>query len=96
MILDNFNKQPADVLDYDVTYADWMATADYIAATATAVSPTGTIGDLNIDAVTVNEPIVKIWVSAGRSGMTYKVTLTTTTTSGRVRQDEFKVRVKEI
>lgn len=96
MILETFNKQPIEVADYDLTYADWLAAGDNLALTTTTVAPTGTTGDLTVDSISTYDPVVKFWISGGRSGVTYKVTVTTRTTSLRVRQDEFKVRVKEI
>lgn len=38
---------------------------------------------------------VKVWVGVGVDGITYKITLTMTASSGRVRQVDFRVRVKE-
>jgi len=35
-------------------------------------------------------------VSGGATGTTYKLTVTATTADGRVKQDEFKVKVKDI
>ena len=92
MILGTFQKQPADRLDYDVTYKDWLTTGDNLESMVAESVPEG----LTIDSVYVNDPIAKIWLSGGMSGMTYKVTLTATTADGRIRQDEFKVKVKDI
>jgi hypothetical protein len=92
MILGTFQKQPADRLDYDVTYKDWLTDGDNVLTVTAEVTPEG----LTVEAVYVNDPIVKTWLSGGTSGTTYKITLTATTADGRIRQDEFKVKVKDI
>lgn len=93
MILGTFQKQPADRLDYDVTYKDWLTTGDNLETVNAVVEPEGA---LTIETVYVVDPKVKIWLSGGDSGVTYKVTLTANTADGRIRQDEFKVKVKDI
>lgn len=92
MILGNFTKQPVDVVDYDVDYSEWLTTGDNVQSTEVTVTPTG----LTIESVFVNDPRIKVWCSGGTDGTTYKLTLTTTTADGRVKQDEFRVKVKEI
>jgi hypothetical protein len=92
MILGTFQKQPVDRLDYDVTYANWLTEGDNVGSVTTNVTPEG----LTVETVYVHDPIVKIWLSGGESGTTYKVTLTISTDDGRIRQDEFKVKVKDI
>ena len=92
MILGNFTKQPVDVLDYDIDYSQWLTTGDNVESINVAVEPSG----LTVDNTFVNDPRVKIYLSGGTDGTTYKITVTTTTADGRVKQDEFKLKVKEI
>lgn len=92
MILGNFTKQPVDVLDYDVDYSEWLSDNDNVQSAEISVTPTG----LTVDSHFVNDPRVKINLSGGTDGVTYKVTVTATTTDGRIKQDEFKIKVKEI
>lgn len=96
MILGKFTKQPADVQDYDISYADWLADLS-----DTAVSAAVTISGPDTSATIVsslNAPsgIVKVWVTGGTSGSQYKVTSTLTTTGGRIKQAEITVKVKEV
>lgn len=91
-ILGNFTKQPVDVVDYDIDYSEWLSAQDNVQSCDVSVSPAG----LTLGQVFVNDPCVKIWVSGGTNGVTYKVTATTTTADGRVKEDEFRVRVKEV
>lgn len=93
MLLETFEKQPADVLDYDIDYTHWLPTNDTVSAATSTVTPTG----LNLDLTLVVESgtRVKLWVSGGTAGVTYKVEVTATTTLGRVKQDELKFVCKE-
>ncbi len=92
MILDTYTKQPAEVLDYDIDYTDWLEAGDIIVGKTVTVD-TG----LNIDSSSIFGASlkVKVWLSGGTHGTTYKVTVTITTLLGMVKQDEFKIRVKE-
>lgn len=90
-MLEKFIKQPADNLDYDIEYADWIDDGDSLASAVVVVSPTG---------LTVQSPVLvgtkfKLWVSGGTAGVSYKVTVTSTTTLGRIKQDEILIRVKD-
>ena len=92
MRLGSFIKQPVEVIDYDIDYSQWLTVGDNVQNCEVTVEPSGLV----IDAVFINDPRVKIWVSDGTNGVIYKVTATTTTADGRVKQDEFRVKVKDI
>ena len=92
MNLGIFNKQPVEVVDYDIDYSEWMTSADSLQSATVDVAPTGLV----VESTFINSPRVKIWVSGGSSGTTYKLTVTATTKDGRIKQDEFKVKVKDI
>ena len=96
-VLATYTQQPADRLDYDVYYAsapdgtaDWLDTGDSIASVTSAVDVVG----LTVTHV-LTSPRVKLWVSGGVAGVAYKITVTVTTTLGRIKQDEMKIRVKD-
>jgi hypothetical protein len=42
------------------------------------------------------EQTVKVWIGAGTTAITYVVTMTMTSVAGRVREVDFRVRVKEL
>ena len=88
-----FPKQPIEVIDYDLDYSDWLTPGDNVQSAQVTVSPTG---ELTVDNVFINDPRVKLWLSAGTHGTVYKLTVTMTTADGRVRQDEFKIRVRDM
>ena len=93
-ILAKFEKQPADVQDFDIDFTEWLAGMG-----DTAPGPTGcgveADAGITIVAFVLHEGVVKIYTSGGTDGTTYKITATVTTTGGRVKQAEIKVKVKE-
>ena len=93
MILGTFIKQPADTKDYDIDYSEWLTLNDNVESVVVAVE--GTDALLSVVSTFIVDPIVKIWLSGGTAGVTYKVTCTMTSADGRIQQDEFKIKVKE-
>ncbi len=101
MILGRFYKQPAETLDYDIDFSEFLSDGDLIVTTGTppvpsplnvSVTPSGmTLGPTFV----LNGKVVKQWLSGGTNGVKYKVTLTITSNAGRVKQVEFVVRVKD-
>jgi hypothetical protein len=94
MILGTLTKQPGDSLDYDIDYSDWLTSDDNVSSATTAVSP-DVVGGVTVDLININDPRVKLWISGGVSGVTYKITITMETSDGRIKEDEFRLRVKE-
>lgn len=90
MILATFTKQPADVQDYDIDFNDYLTGMSDTGASASVTAEAG----ITIDSHALNSGVVKVWVSGGTDG-TYKITVTLTTTGGRVKQAEVKIKVKE-
>lgn len=92
MNLGNFNKQPVEVKDYDIDYSEWLSPGDTVQSAVVVVAPTGLV----IDSTFTSDTAVKVWLSGGTTGTQYKLTVTTTTADGRVKEDEFKIRVKDV
>lgn len=91
-ILAKFSKQPVEVQDYDIDFTDYLEFHNDIASTHTAAAETG----VTILASTLTEGVVKVFVSGGTDGSSYKVSATITTLGGRVKQGDILVKVKEI
>lgn len=85
-------KRPADVLDYDITYEDWLTDDDTITTVVTNVQPSG---ELIVESVQVSSPQVKVWLSGGNDGESYDVQVTVSTDGTRVKEECFKIRVKD-
>ena len=84
-------KQPVEVLDYDIDFDKWLE-GDTITSASAIVDPTGELG---IDTVETFPTLVKVWLSAGIDGGSYKIEVTIQTAGGRTGQVEFKIRVRE-
>lgn len=100
MILDRKEKQPAEVKDYPIDYSEWLAeiaAGDTIASAVAAAVCTSTPADtaLVVNQVVLSNTAVTVWLSAGTANEKYKVTVTVTTTGGRIDQSEFIVKVKD-
>ena len=93
-ILAKFEKQPADVQDFDIDFTEWLTGMSDTAAGPGGVTVVADTG-LTILAFTLSNGIVKVWTAGGTDGTTYKITATITTAGSRVKQAEIKVKVKE-
>ena len=91
-ILGKFKKQPREVKDFDVSYSDFFTLRSDTPITFTALADDGVI----LDRVELTGMTGKVVLSGGTSGVSYKVTVTMTTSTGIVKEDEFVVSVKEI
>jgi hypothetical protein len=89
-VLATYTQQPADVLDYDVDFSEFFPVDDVVTAGVVTVTPPGL--DLSY-AIQGNR--IKVWCSTGVDGTTYKVTVKATTSDSRVKEVEFKLKIKE-
>lgn len=90
-MLGTARKRPNDQLDYDVDFEPWLSDGDTIQDATAAPEPVG----VTVDGVEVFGTIVKVWLSGGASGSSHKITVTTSTTQGRVKEVAFNLRVAE-
>lgn len=99
MILKTFTKQPADVKDYDVRYADWLGemTDTLVSVAIPVVTCLTDSADtaLVVDSTSVTSDTLKLWMSGGTAGATYKVSFVVTTAGGREDQSELKFNVRD-
>jgi hypothetical protein len=100
-LLGNFTKQPAEVLDFDISYATVLAgRSDVIVTKATAVTGidlTGTPLTVSSSSITGGGTGIKVVVAAGVDAKTYTVTVTATSnaTPALVYEDEVTIVVEE-
>lgn len=101
MLLGRFTKQPAERETYAIEYEDDLATADAILADpppVVEIAVLTTLADttpLRIDAIDVTGTRVTLWIAGGTVRQAYKITVTVTTSSGRILQDEFLIKIKD-
>lgn len=95
-MLGQVQKQPADTLDYDIDFSKWLPDDDEIlTAVANATTIEGETTPLVIDSVRIASPVVKVWLSGGSDGASYKVTAKVATAGGRIKEAEFKIRIRD-
>ena len=96
MNIGSFRKQPVERIDYDIDFSEYLAGDTILASPAptVAITPAGSLNQ-DVVAVMTGSKKVKVWLTGGTSGQTYKVEVTVNTTAGRVKQVEFRVRVKD-
>jgi len=89
-----FEKQPAEVQDYDISFVNWLAA---LSDTGLSIVVTADSG-ITLVSSSLISGIVKVWLSGGINNTTYKITITLTTanTPARVKQYEFQVKVKDV
>jgi hypothetical protein len=85
-------KQPVEVMDYDVSFERWLVDDDAITDASAEVFPPGALAVQTLD---VDPDLIKVWLTGGESGFSYKVEITFQTAGGRTGQVEFRVRVKD-
>ncbi|CAB4155077.1 hypothetical protein UFOVP653_69 [uncultured Caudovirales phage] len=101
MILGRFFKQPAESLDYDIDFSQFLSDGDSLVTTGnppvpSPLSVTATPSGLTLGPTfVINGKTIKQWLSGGTDGVRYKITLTATSNAGRIKQVEFVVRVKD-
>jgi hypothetical protein len=104
MLIGKFEKQPIEVKDYVIDLSAWLAEKDdtlddavvSIECISRADDPALTTLKLHSLLINPLSGMVSVWLSDGLSQERYKVSVTASTTGGRVDQSEFIVKVKEI
>lgn len=103
MIIGKFQKQPAETLDYDIDFTDFLSDSDTLVTTGNPPVPSPlnvTVDNAGLTLgptfVVGDGKVIKQWLSGGTNNVRYKITITATTNAGRVKQVEFVVRVKDV
>lgn len=91
-MLGTVQKRPNDELDYDVDFSKWLTDSDTLTTVTAVVTPTG---ELVVESVAIVDQVVKVWLKGGEDLKSYSVLVTVATSGGRVKEVEFKVRVKD-
>lgn len=89
-VLALITQQPGDILDYDIDFSEWFPVGDVVIGATVLALPVGlTVG------YALQAPRVKVWIRGGVVGQTYKVTITASTSDGRAKETELKVKIKD-
>lgn len=90
-LLDTFEKQPAEIQDYDVDFSPWLQRLGDAAVSHNVSAPAG----ITVASSTLQDGRVKVWLREGIHGSNYKVTIRIGTAAGRVKEAEIAIRVRE-
>lgn len=94
MILGATRKQPNDLLDYSVDFSQWFPRGDLITNVETHLNPEG---DLKIISYSISSgQTVHVWCKGGETATTYKLTILAATAGGRIKEADFRLRIREI
>lgn len=104
MLLGKLVKQPIERQNYFVKYGEYLQEGELLVSITGTFTLEGEIADpLLVDDFALIGPVimtgsedVEFWLEGGLDGMGYKLEFTATTSFGNVKQDEFKVKIKEI
>ncbi len=93
-VLGTITKQPREIIDFDISYEDFLAArTDTVALVVTEVSNAA----LSVSYTMINGGnSVKCVISGGADSNTYKITVLVNTTGGLVLEDEINVIVQEV
>jgi hypothetical protein len=102
-----FNKQPGDVLDYDVDMSDWFAaipgddiqSVEVTVRTDLETVPALVVGAAPHPAVVLigAQPVrFKLWLAGGNNYVDYVVCCLVRTEQDRVKEVEFIVKVRDL
>lgn len=92
MKLGTVTQQPTERQSYTIDYSEALTDGDNVETAWATVSPEGLI----VENVSPIDPKVRLWVTGGVSGTSYKVTVTTNTADGRIFQDELIFKIKDL
>lgn len=99
MNIGSITKQPAEVLDYDIDFSEWLRAGDTLETINVDITRLDGVAistdDLATKYVINSTPIAKVWLEKGLGGQSYKVEVTTTTREGRTKQVELRARVRD-
>lgn len=101
-----FNKQPGDVLDYDVDMSGWFAdipgddiqSVELTISSRTEAAPTLIAGPSPHPAVVLigEQPVrFKVWLGGGTDYTDYKVTCLVRSEQDRAKEVEFQIKVRD-
>jgi hypothetical protein len=76
-------KHPAEVVDYALACAEWLADAETLSSVAVTVAAGLTLTPAGTTAPAISGTNVVFWVGGGSNSQTYNVQVTLTTSGGR-------------
>jgi hypothetical protein len=91
-VLATFPKQPGETLDFDISFEEWLAARTDTLSSHEVSADEG----ITVEFSSANNGVVKVWLSGGENGRTYKVTARIETAGGRIKEGDIAIKVKEL
>ncbi len=85
-------KQPVEVQDYPLDFTSYLQEVNDLAESHTVEASDGVV----VESSSLVRGVVRVFVSGGQHGRTYKVSVTVTTKGGRVKQLDIQLKVKKV
>lgn len=102
MRLGTVTKQSNETESFTVSYIDALTTGDVVNSATATIAVYGAVPNgvtptlITLIPMIIASPRVRMFASGGTTGVTYKVELLTITNDGRVLNDEFFIKVKDV
>jgi hypothetical protein len=90
----HFWKDPDDALDYQVNWATWLST-DTLASATWSINTTVITASTALMSYSTSAGTHTLWLAGGTAGTTAEVTSRITTATSRIKDQTFKVTVRE-
>lgn len=94
MKIGTIKKQPSEVRTLSIKYDEALDVGDEISLIESCVVDPA--GEVTVSPQLATTKRVRLWISGGVDGGTYKVTVITNTVGGETHEDEVIVKVAEI
>lgn len=92
--MSSFLHDPNATLDYQFSWAAWLATGETITGATVVADPAGLTVAPSGKPTTFDGTSVTFWLTGGTDGATYRVTCSVTTSAGRTDDRTARVMVR--
>jgi hypothetical protein len=96
--LAKWEKQPAEVLDYDISFTDFLVLRPTYSVPEALITSIVVESDpgITIESSSHDGRVVKLWVSGGLHGWSYKITVLATINTGIIKSAEITIKVRDL
>lgn len=96
MALGKFIKSPNEAKRYSIDYINWLDTGEYLVNSTITPTPSTAVNTLNIDIdiIPTGATALSYFFFGGDVGVTYKLLVHTTTSTGQIKEDTVLIEVR--
>jgi hypothetical protein len=98
MALGKFIKSPNEAKRYSIDYVNWLDTGEYLSNATITSAPSTAVNTINIDIdlIPVGSTSLSYFFFGGDAGVTYKLLVRATTSTGQIKEDTVLLEVKSL